>query len=416
MNNIAVSTLVHDGCNCPKVDNPEKLCKELKEHIWDTLGLNVNFTNKSTSISKDDEEYYKKNMVFYDEDTVVDCDTYDSVKEELENEGGLSMIQNPQIYTLKIGNNIEFYKKCELMNLIVKKVLVWDAEHQIYLKRKFIDLWLDDEYKRTYSAVDFKPPPLKCPKGVLNMYFEKKFSWEDGIINDENMEKAKLLFDHIHLCAEKNTEQRDFVIKYIMHMLKYGGNLPRIALIFKSIEEGSGKGSLMKLIKALLQRGDNADNDLFVQTASFVRDCISTGGIQHRGKLCVVADECSYKDTKGEIDDIKNFITEPQRTFRELYKGSITMQHCSRLIITTNNSTPIPFSNDSRRFVVMEIPDDKVGDFDYFDKFNEYIEDVNIVRCLVKLMEENVGDCDLLKYSFEKNRPKNDAFKNKMVG
>jgi hypothetical protein len=86
------------------------------------------------------------------------------------------------------------------------------------------------------------------------------------------------------------------------------------------------------------------------------------------------------------------------------------------LIITTNNSTPVAFTKNTRRFVCFDIPEDRKADYDYFDKLNEYIECPDIMYSLIELMKENIGDTRMLQsYSFEANRPITEAFEDMAI-
>ena len=415
MKGIAVTSLIHDGCNIPKIDNVNDICKQLKNYIWNTLGLNIDFENKPTDITSEDMDYFKKNMVFHDDSCQIETDTYQSVKAEMENEKKLAMICNPPTYCMQIGNEIVFYKKSDLMNIVTRKYYEIDEEG-VSVKHSFLQRWFEDEERKTYERVDFLPPPMKCPSDVLNIYHQKKFFWEDGKMTDETREKAQLLMDHILLCAENNPSQRDYIVKYMLHMVLYPGILPRVCLVFKSDAEGTGKGSLLKIMEAMLMRGKNDESDLYHSTSSFAQDCLNLGGVSHMGKVLVNADECSYKETKSEMDKIKNFITEKHLSYRALFKGSMTMKNCCRLIITTNNSTPVAFTKNTRRFVCFDIPEDRKADYDYFDKLNEYIECPDIMYSLIELMKENIGDTRMLEsYSFEANRPITEAFEDMAI-
>ena len=76
----------------------------------------------------------------------------------------------------------------------------------------------------------------------------------------------------------------------------------------------------------------------------------------------------------------KALATDPTLTINNKGVNQFKVQSHHRFIITTNILNPIKTTDDDRRTIIIRSSDEKIGDKEYFNKINEYLDNINDVR------------------------------------
>ena len=250
---------------------------------------------------------------------------------------------------------------------------------------------------RTYNAVDFLPPPAKAkdPK-TLNLF--KGFRIHNYIHREEL--DIQVILDHIFLLADKNNQVYEYILNYLAHLIQRPGERPNIALLFMS-KPGTGKNLFWEkfgrtILGALLVY---QTQDITRLTNRF-NDYLSE-------KLLVVLDEVEAKTSFNVVEFIKNFITAEQNTIETKNIRARQEQSYRRLIMFSNNLTPLKIPPKARRFMVTKVADDMIGNKEYFNRLAEALEDDKLMYCFHEFLYKR----DISKFHAAKDRPITEIYK-----
>lgn len=328
-----VSALMFDGFMCDKDDLTPRLNELSKD--W---GISWLIKPHQPFTFEEPEEEDKEH-------------SYNSVKEEFEKTHFI--ILRPlfycSVYEVDGEKMIQKYSKYDILNVYEPKFYIemtWSAKEQEYVpeKKGFMLEWLADNNRREYERFDFIPPPLVCPKNVYNLF--TGFMYNTYKVEPDN--NIDIFLNHIRLLSgdEQTEEVYDYVLNYLAHLIQKPAELPKTALLFKSVE-GIGKNIFFDNV------GRNILGYKYTLCTAKADDIIGKFNMLDK-KFLVTWNECSGRDTQKEQEQIKEKITEPMVTWEEKGKQKIDMKNVMRLIFFTNNNNPIKPSPTDRRMMVIE--------------------------------------------------------------
>ena len=236
----------------------------------------------------------------------------------------------------------------------------------------FISRWttFNDKIRR-YDDMQIYPNPELCPPNVFNMWIPFKCELYDTPYV-ENIEGKDFILNHIRILCNNEGIVNDYFIKWIGQMIQY----PEFKTICITLisKQGAGKGTLLKLLALML--GEKK----VLETRDPARDVWGNfNGIMQNAFL-VNLNELSKKDTIEAEGRIKGLITDPTLTINSKGVNQYNINSYHRFITTTNNPDPSKTSEDDRRNLIIRSSDEKIGDKEYFNKINEYLDDVNVIR------------------------------------
>ena len=116
------------------------------------------------------------------------------------------------------------------------------------------------------------------------------------------------------------------------------------------------------------------------ETTSPSRDVWGDFNGMMASSLLVNLNEMSKKEMGDCEGRFKALATDPTITINNKGVNQFEIQSYQRFIITTNKEDPIKTTNDDRRTIIIRSSDEKIGDKEYFNKINEYLDDINVIR------------------------------------
>jgi putative DNA primase/helicase len=347
---------------------------ELKEHIKNETGFNIEFTYKSN------ESEIKMDVVEETKDEVEEEET--EVKEE-ENELKTFEIVSTAFEKkhCKIINKSIFVKECDDGHVILSKAQIKTSyENLVYetltkkeekKEKNFINKWLVNNPKqRCYEDIGTFPPPLKTPSNMYNIWHP--FAMEHIKEFEKKETELNTVLQHIKILCGNEEHVYDYFIKWIAQMVQY----PAIKTVCPTLisKQGAGKGTLMKLFAKML-----GNNKVF-ETTDPSRDVWGA----FNGKMCdsflVNLNELSKKDTVDSAGKIKGLITDEKLSINNKNVNQYEINSYHRFLITTNNLEPVNTSSDDRRNIIIRSSDEKIGNKDYFNNLHSILDDVNVVK------------------------------------
>lgn len=261
--------------------------------------------------------------------------------------------------------------------------------------KRWADAWVDDAYIRTYSRMDFYPPPLVCPKGVYNTF--TPFAIMDEPPSTPALPPA--VATHLNTLTGGDSAGVEYMLNWLAHMVQKPGEIPEVAIVFKSIP-GVGKNLFFsKFGKAILGA------QYYMETAN-LDDLMGTFP-SHFYKILVAIDECNGKETFLANDRLKSLITSPMITKNEKNVKAFNVNHAGRYVFFSNNDTPIKIELNDRRFVVFECLGDNANNREYFNALLTEMNDPVIMRQFYDFLMTR----DITKWDPVHHRPISEYYK-----
>ena len=125
-----------------------------------------------------------------------------------------------------------------------------------------------------------------------------------------------------------------------------------------------------------------------------------------KDKIVLQLNELEGKDGFSNKEKLKNLITEGKTRINEKNVKQYTQTNYLRIIICSNNLTPVEIPWDDRRFCVFQSTQCKPP-FNYFNTLWEYLKDDNAIYTLYDYYK----NLNLSSFEPNKQRPKTEAYK-----
>ncbi|MBA6362322.1 integrase [Colwellia sp. BRX8-4] len=218
--------------------------------------------------------------------------------------------------------------------------------------------WFKWAEKSFYSdGIGYYPDQSKAPAKLFNTF--------QGYGCDPLPGNVTLILNHIHdvLCGGDSVASLYF-IQWLAHIFQKPADKPSVAILMKSAE-GTGKGTLYKLLKKMLGSNSNQVNGHYQLTGRF-NSVIA-------GKLLIFGDEVDLT-SKAVFDKAKGIISEPTISLELKGIDAEPVPNFARFIFAGNHGQILRAGTRERRFLVLEPSSHKVDDKEYFKALNDLID------------------------------------------
>jgi hypothetical protein len=193
----------------------------------------------------------------------------------------------------------------------------------------------------------------------------------------------KRLRRHIYLVlGNGDWKAGRYILRWLAWMFQNPG-LPAEAVLAFQGEEGSGKGTLARIMLQIFGAAALPVSDPNMLAGQF------SGHLQHCCFLFV--DEAFWAGDKKAEGRLKSLITEPTITIRPMYVQGFQVRNMLHIMMASNNDWMVPAGHGSRRYAVFKVGDQRLGDFDYFDRLNEEIDGGGTEAMLHDLLRLRLG-------------------------
>ena len=330
----------------------DNLLGDLSRFVKETLDIDINFSYKSHNCGQ---------LFMPDGWSPPNSKSnYDKLKFLYESEYGLAFIVKTTCYSYKVKNNIGFYTKEQIKQIL--NPIKCD-------KNRFFDLWCDDPHRQTFVDVDIIPHDRKCPEDVLNLW--TGFTVES--ITDYTPVDISPILQHIKILMNHNEECYEFMLNWIANIFQFPSS-PSVLVNIVTEKGGTGKGTLVEIIHNLMGNNkyhlvDDVANRLFGRFNGYLQ-----------GKVLVHLDEMSAKDLNPYYERLKAMITSDEINIEDKGQKPITVSNTFKYISTTQHLQAFKIKDGDRRIFTVEGSQELKGNMEYFDNFNKIIEDKNYQR------------------------------------
>ena len=218
----------------------------------------------------------------------------------------------------------------------------------VCVEKEFIATWLKDGNKRVYDTYNFLPPPLVCPKNILNTWSGFKIEHE-GITETDDFEFILYL---LRIVTNFNEPAYEYLTNWLADFIQNPGKKSGTALVFKS-KLGAGKGTLVNLMRDM--------TGYVSETSCPEKDLFGAHSNVHIDKLLCSIDEVKSSDTSKLLGRLKNIITSDYCISNPKSQKQVEVRNSCRIVFTTNESFPVNIDKDDRRYFATECSNKYVG-------------------------------------------------------
>lgn len=219
--------------------------------------------------------------------------------------------------------------------------------------------WLTSENRQEYLGGVFFDPSGKQHKNRLNLWRGYSVTPKAG--------KWDLIQAHIKgVIAGDNEAVYTYVMGWLALTLQKPENQTEVALILRG-QKGCGKGILGHLIRNLF-----GNHGLHITSCNHL-----TGRFNHHLRDCafLFVDEAMWAGDKQHESILKGLVTEPTLTIEGKGANAYQSKNMLSLLMASNEQWVVPASVDERRFCVLDVSGEKIGDRGYYDALAKQCKD-----------------------------------------
>lgn len=220
-------------------------------------------------------------------------------------------------------------------------------------------LWLQNKQHRKHTDVQFLPPPLDVPPGVLNL-------WNDFAVQpdpDPHPERrCERFLRHVQdvICAGEDPDVAEFLLDVLAAKVQQPAKLTEVAVVARG-DQGVGKTSLTEYYAALFGR----------HAATIDKQQLATGRFNAvlSAKLVLVLDEAMWPGYKEFVGTLKSLVTSPTLIIERKGIDPVREPNFVQTFVLTNKDWAWPTELGDRRALILDVPATYKGKTEYFDAF-----------------------------------------------
>eukprot|EP01132_Coremiostelium_polycephalum_P009075 gene9075-11115_t len=247
--------------------------------------------------------------------------------------------------------------------------------------------WFFEDYDCFfYATMDPHQPIVFKEKTTFYLNYFTGYKYNNREAYDEKVKNKKfkeemnkgieMIWNHIFVSwCSRNKNQFNYVKMWISNLIK--GKKMRTALYLKNTMEGTGKGIITNFLLAIL----GISTAVRIQSTSFLKSDGYNSILL--GKVFALLDEmpCASQAVWNEISDsLKGYITEPRITIRQKYLDEFESNNIANFIITTNNNAIRIQSPKQRRYVILDLSTELVGNKEYFSNLAKVVSNESVME------------------------------------
>lgn len=302
------------------------------------------------------------------------AETYEEFVEAME-ESMIYLLEN-DMYIFKHIN-----RKGECSPMMMKKLpSMFDQPLDVEINGKIIKKTkkniIKENLKKKIKGFSFRPySPIenyKEDKNYFNLYnnkinFDKNFKYDINIISP--------IIKHIGILCNNNDVNKNYVLKWMAHIVKNPNNKTKVCLVFKG-NQGSGKSSLWNWFGNTIV---GSQWFLKIYDAHYLLDNKFNGELKN--KLFTLLDEAQ---TNGKYiagnERMKTRITEEDTRIELKGHEAYTIEDKNNYVLLTNNDFPVKVEYSDRRYFCVENSNELVKDENYFKNYFELLKDNKVAK------------------------------------
>jgi hypothetical protein len=260
----------------------------------------------------------------------------------------------------------------------------------IATQEQYVYTWMKDVNIKTYNKIDFLPR-METPDGVYNTFTD--FNAVNKPKKNINIENTHM-YKHLNNLCGNDSNVFNYVIKWLANRIQTPYDVPRTALLFKSID-GCGKDLFFDWFGKMI-----IGEDYFV-VAEDVELLFGKFNDIIKNKILVVGDEIQASKTINLNESIKYAVTATVNNIET--KGEPVYKNKNNIgyVFLTNNDFPLKITKTDRRFVAIKCDGSIANNNEYFTNLRKELNSGDIDRAFY----DYLMGIDLSEVNFTTDRP-----------
>jgi hypothetical protein len=244
------------------------------------------------------------------------------------------------------------------------------------------DIWLEHPLRRQCLGGEiFDPSGQADPRYYWNLYKGL------GVKPVKNRQGWSLMQEHIHeVLASGHDDYNNYILNYAALMLQHPDRHPEVSLIFRTDDEGTGKGIF---VRALIQ--------ILGQHALHLHHSAHVGGRfnAHLHQLILLyIDEAVYAGDRQLEGYLKGLVTDPEVAIEPKNKDMFSAKNYLHIIQASNRDQVIKAAIKSRRWAVFEPSGHRAQHKPYFTAIGDQLKNGGIEAMAWELLHRPVEHFD----------------------
>jgi len=240
--------------------------------------------------------------------------------------------------------------------------------------------WLEHPKRRQCEGLVFDPSET-CPDTHFN-------TWQGFAFRSLPGECSKYI-DHIRkIICGGNDDLFQYLIMWMARCVQSPESPGEVAIVLRG-GQGTGKSffvkNFLKLFGVHAKTIANADL-LTGKFNSIVSDCV-----------VLFADEVFRPNDIKQANQLKSLVTESTIVVERKFHEPVQQRNCLSLIMATNEDWAIAADSDDRRYLVLDVAPDMVGNNQYFKTIQDELDNGGAEALLYYLLSLDISDFDFRK-------------------
>lgn len=265
----------------------------------------------------------------------------------------------------------------EKVRVVDKKNTTEDKVAYKAIEKPVVERFLSDKAERAKKIV-FKPSG-QINEGEYNYFKGWPYSPVEGTKHNKFLEHIRN-----NICTE-DVELYNYVLDWMAQIIQYPEVKEDKAIVLRG-SQGIGKGVFVKQFGFLL--GDA------YHSLTTPGPLIGRFNSELANRLLIFADEVTWGGNKAEGARLKTFISEDRINIEFKGKDSIPMNNFARLIIASNSEWVIPVEGGDRRYVVIDVGENRKDDKAYFQSVIDDMKNGGRESLMFELLNRDISKRD----------------------
>jgi hypothetical protein len=286
-------------------------------------------------------------------------------------------------------SNKQFKESCSNIYFVSIKTV---KKEETLFKKKFVNEWFDDPYRKTYNNIVFDP-------SYINNIESDDYNLFSGFnVNDiKEYEEVDIepIFKLINQLTDDNS---DYFIKWLAHLFQKPAELTGTTPILIS-NQGAGKDTFIQFLTKML-------SDKYIHTDANAEHILGNFNKSLQGKFVVSLNEACGNDTFKLNAKLKDIITAKYLNIEAKGKDVLRIRNYCRFILNTNEDVPINLNEKKeRRFFIYKC-NSALGENFFNNFYNNIMNNKNYHKCFYNYLM----NVDLSNVSWINDRPINETY------
>jgi hypothetical protein len=240
------------------------------------------------------------------------------------------------------------------------------------------ELWLNHPRRRQYLKGIVFDPTNKVGPDYWNLW--------SGFGVQPRPGDWSLMQDHMFkiICAG-NPEHFDFLLNTNARMFQQPSRPAEVAVVLRG-KKGAGKGVLCVNLKiAWGQHGAHIYSSKHLVGAfnNHLRDCVM-----------LFADEAFFAGDRQNESVLKGLITELDLPIEGKFMDVIFVPNVLHVYMSSNSDWVVPATHDERRYFVLDVLDNRIGDRPYFNALYTQMQQGGLAAMIYDLLRRDISNFD----------------------